>query len=179
MLQLSWVVLCALTFSICFFSTRSQAVEDLPAASNFTGGWHQISPKLHIWCYTSALSAGYVGTDPGELALCDCEVATGPRMAFLARRRGGLFPALSEKGPGCAAPIPPSSDLCRLQETALSNVSFAAAADRGRPSAFVTGQMLSPLPPSRATRFTSSAEPRCQASGCSINRLSQVFRPRQ
>ncbi len=52
MLHLSWVVLCALTVSICFFSTRSQAVEDLPAASNFTGWWHQINPCVPYLSFT-------------------------------------------------------------------------------------------------------------------------------
>lgn len=52
MLHLSWVVLCALIVSTCFFSTRSQAAEDLPAARNFTGGWHQISPCVPCPSFT-------------------------------------------------------------------------------------------------------------------------------
>ncbi len=52
MLHLSWVVLCALTVSTCFVSTRSQAVEDLPAASNFTGEWHQMSPCVPCLSFT-------------------------------------------------------------------------------------------------------------------------------
>lgn len=45
-----------------------------------------------------------------------------PRMAFPARRRGGLFPALREKGPGCVAPIPPlvtSADCTNLHSKML------------------------------------------------------------
>ncbi|KAA6418165.1 MAG: E3 ubiquitin- ligase LRSAM1 isoform X3 [Trebouxia sp. A1-2] len=77
MLHLSWVVLCALIVSTCFFSTRSQAAEDLPAARNFTG---------------------YVGTDPGELALCDCEVATGPPNGLSCEKEGWFVSSFEREG---------------------------------------------------------------------------------
>ncbi|KAL0031016.1 hypothetical protein WJX79_009491 [Trebouxia sp. C0005] len=77
MLHLSWVVLCALIVSTCFFSTRSQAAEDLPAARNFTG---------------------YVGTDPCELALCDCEVATGPPNGLSCEKEGWFVSSFEREG---------------------------------------------------------------------------------
>ncbi len=54
--------------------------------------------KLHIWCYTLALSAGYVGTDPGELALCDCEVATGPPNGLSCEKEGWFVSSFEREG---------------------------------------------------------------------------------
>lgn len=76
MLHLSWVVFCALTVSTCFFSTRSQAVADLPTVGNFTG---------------------HVGT-VGELALCDCEVATGPPNGLSCEKEGWFISSFEREG---------------------------------------------------------------------------------
>lgn len=106
MLRLSWLVLCGLAVSTSVYSARSQPPDDLQALSNITGaqtvaaycGLGFCTLMSMLTPYSPAFSAGYVGADPGELALCDCEFATGPPNGLSCEKEGWFVSSFEREG---------------------------------------------------------------------------------
>lgn len=70
-------MLCALTVSTCVLCARIQSGQQEHAASNFTG---------------------VLGSEPVELALCDCEFATGPPNGLSCEKEGWFVSSFEREG---------------------------------------------------------------------------------
>lgn len=70
-------MLCSFTVGTCVLSSRPQSAAELHAPSNFTG---------------------YVASDTGELALCDCEFATGSPNGLSCEKEGWFVSSFEREG---------------------------------------------------------------------------------
>ena len=191
------VVLCGLTVGTSFICCRPQIEQQFNPRVNTTGSKMSLKIPATVVSVGSFLILHFclLGLEPGELALCDCEFATGPPDGLSCDKEGWFISNFERQGswvgevtvnnilqPAITAQLPAACSLC-LSIALHTLEAFAphAAVGRRRGGSLVQSKVLQAMPSIRTAQLSWAARPTPQApgSGHCINWLSPIHRTRQ